>query len=169
METAAKTAPADGPHVLAGLFDLQSEICRMAGGARQRILIYDGQLNPAVYEQPCMVEAMKQLAIRHAGTHVQILLADTERLRKGGHRLLTLVRRLPSAIEIRLRAEQFSGDLRSFMLVDDADSIYYPVWHDLRDGVAESGNRFRVRELAQDFTRIWEQSAVDPGLRQLSV
>ncbi len=169
METSAKTESNDRPHVLAGLSDLQAEICRMAGGARRRILIYDGQLNPAVYEQPCMVEALKQLAIRHAGTHVQILLADTERLRKGGHRLLTLARRLPSTIEIRLRAEQFSGDLRSFMLVDDADSIYYSVWHELRDGVAESGNRFRVRELAQDFMQAWEQSAADPGLRQLLV
>ena len=124
--------------VLSGLSELQAGSCRMAAGARQRIFIYDWQLNRSVYDQECLVEAVKQLAIRHGNTHVQILLADTENIRLGGYRMLDLARRLPSAIEIRLRAEQFAGDLRSFMLVDDASYVYCPVWHDLNASLAES-------------------------------
>lgn len=169
METEINTEATRGAHVLGGLSDLQVETCRMAGEARQRILIYDWQLSRSVYEQSCFIEATKQLAIRHANTYVQILLGDTESLRVGGHRLLSLARRLPSAIEIRLRAEQFTQDLRGFMLVDDTSYVYYPVWHDLNEVMAEHGNRFRVRGLAADFTRAWEQSAADPRLRQLSI
>jgi len=169
MENDTNTEPVRGAHVLGGLSDLQAESCRMAAEARQRILIYDWQLSRSVYEQGCFIEAVKQLAIRHANTYVQILLADTELLRLGGHRLLSLARRLPSAIEIRLRSEQFAEDSRGFMLVDDSCYIYYAVWHDLNEVVAEDGNRFRVRGLAADFTRAWEQSAADPRLRQLSI
>lgn len=155
--------------VLRGLSEVQAGACRMAAAARQRIFIYDWQLDRSVYDQECLVEAVKQLAVRHADTHVRILLADTGPLRLGGYRMLELARRLPSAIEIRLRAEQFAGDLRSFMLVDDASYIYCPVWHDLNASIAEEGDRYRVRELAAEFTRAWEQSAEDPGLRQLSI
>ncbi len=169
METDINTQQTHGAHVLRGLSELQAGSCRMAAEARQRILIYDWQLNRSVYEQDCLIEAVKQLAIRHANTYVQILLADTERLRVGGYRMLDLARRLSSSIEIRLRAEQFADDLRGFMLVDDASYIYYPVWHDLNDSIAEDGNRFRVRELAIEFTRAWEQSEADPRLRQLSI
>jgi hypothetical protein len=169
METDITTRQAGGAHVLRGVSELQAGSCRIAAGARKRMLIYDWQLNRSVYEQECLVEAVKQLAIRHANTYVRILLADTENIRLGGYRMLDLSRRLPSAIEIRLRAEQFSGDLRSFMLVDDASYVYCPVWHDLNASIAEQGNRYRVQELAAEFTRAWEQSATDPRLRQLSI
>ena len=169
MATDIDTKKAPGAQVLSGLSELQAGACRMAAGARQRIFIYDWQLDRSVYDQECLVEAVKQLVIRHANTHVRILLADTEPLRLGGYRMLELARRLPSAIEIRLRAEQFAGDLRSFMLVDDAGYVYCPVWHDLNASIAEDGNRYRVRELAAEFTRAWEQSAEDPGLRQLPI
>ena len=132
-------------------------------------MIYDWQLNPSVYDQECMLEAARQLAIRHANTYIRILLGDTEPIRAGGSRMLDLVRRLPSSMEIRLRAGQFLGDQRSFMLVDDTSCVYSPVWHDLTASVVEEGNRYRVQELAAEFTRIWEQSAADPGLRQLSI
>ncbi len=169
METDIDTDRTRGAHVLRGLADLQAESCRMAGDARQRILIYDWHLCGPVYEQNCFVESVKQLAIRHVNTHVQILLADTEQIRLGGHRLLNLARRLPSAIEIYLRAEQFAQDMRGFMLVDDSGHIYYPVWHDLNDVVIEDRNRFRVRQLAAEFAHAWELSAPDPRLRQLSI
>lgn len=169
MATDADTKQVGGAHVLRGLSELQVASCRIAAGARKRILIYDWQLNRSVYDQECMLEAAKQLAIRHANTYVQILLADTEPIKLGGCRMLDLVRRLPSSMEIRLRAEQFAGDLRSFMLVDDTNYVYCQVWHDLNASIVEEGNRYRVQELAAEFSRIWEQSTADPRLRQLSI
>ena len=169
MATDADTKQVGGAQVLRSLSELQAGSCRIAAGARKRILIYDWQLNRLIYDQECMLEAAKQLAIRHANTYVRIMLADTEPIRQGGCRMLDIVRRLPSSMEIRLRAEPFSGDLRSFMLVDDTSYVYCQVWHDLNASVVEEGNRYRVQELAAEFTRIWEQSTTDPRLRQLSI
>ena len=169
METDASMSPAPGVQVLKGLSELQDACCRLAAGARRRILIYDWQLNPSVYDQGCLVEAAKQLAIGHADAQVRILLADTEPVRLGSYRMLELARRLPSKIAIRLRAGEFVEDLRSFMLVDEGSYVYWPVWHDLNASIAEQHNRHKVLKLAADFTRAWEQSAEDPGLRQLSI
>lgn len=167
MEVDFNTNSASGPQVLRGVSGLQDACCRLAAGARRRILIYDWQLNRLVYDQECLIMAVKQLAASQADTHVRILLADTWPIRLGGYRMLDLARRLPSTIEIRLRADQFAGDLRSFMLVDDGISVYWPVWHDLNDSIAEEQNRHRVRKLAAEFTKAWEQSAPDPALRHL--
>lgn len=169
MTADAETKRVDGSHLLRGLSELQAGSCRIAAGARKRILIYDWQLNPSVYDKECMLEAARQLAIRHANTYIRILLGDTEPIRADGSRMLDLVRRLPSSMEIRLRAEQLAGDLRSYMLVDDTSCVYCQVWHDLNACMLEEGNPFRVRELAAEFSRAWEQSAADPGLRQLSI
>lgn len=169
MATDVGTRHIGGGHVLSGLSGLQAASCRIAAGAGKRILIYDWQLNREVYDQECMLEAARQLAIRHANTHVRILLGDTESISLGGCRMLDLVRRLPSSMEIRLRAEQFLNDLRSFMLVDDASYVYCQIWHDPGASVAEEGNRYRVQELAAEFSRIWDQSTADPRLRQLSI
>lgn len=152
---------------LEGAEALQLHSCHMAGQCRRRLLIYGQHLNPAIYNRGCFIEAVRRLAIRHPGTRVRILVADTTELVKGTHRLLLLAQDLTSSIAIRRRSEEYQGDPRSFMLVDEEGYLLRNLWHDLNNVRGSYSARPVVRRLAEEFQRIWDCSESDPGLRRL--
>ena len=158
-----------GAHAIEGATDLQAASCHMATQCRRRLLIYTQRLSHPTYDQQCFVDAVKALAIGHGRAYVRILLADTEPLRQNSHRLLMLGQRLSSSIAFRLRAADYAGDTRSFMLADEGGYILRPKWYDLHDIKLDYDDRLQVRKLEEEFLEIWEQSEPDPELRRLSI
>ncbi|BAO43946.1 DUF7931 domain-containing protein [Thiolapillus brandeum] len=154
---------------VAGLNEMRGHSCAMAAASRRRLLIYSHRLNPEIYGQSCFTEAVRQLVIRHAHTRIRILVADTTNLVRGGHGLVRLAQDMTSSMEIRRIAPEFEGDLRSFMLADEYGYILRNLWHDLNNGRADYYDPPRVRNLAEEFMLIWEQSEADPALRRLSL
>ncbi len=152
---------------LEGLEALQAHSCHMASQCRRHLLIYSHRLDPNIYDRACFIEAVRQLVIRHPGTRVQILVADTTALARGGHRLIRLAQDLPSSIDIRRRNEEYEDDMRSFLLADEAGYLLRNLWHDLNSVKGDYYARPVVRGLAGEFQRIWERSGADPGLRRL--
>ncbi|WP_456372557.1 DUF7931 domain-containing protein [Thiolapillus sp.] len=152
-----------------GLESLRRHSCLMAEACRRRLLIYSHRLNAEIYSQPCFAEAVRGLVIRHANTRIRILVADTTELGRGGHRLLRFAQDLASSVEIRRRAVEFDGDLRSFMLADENGYTLRNLWHDLNNARADYHDPPRVRNLAEEFMQVWEQSEPDPNLRRLSI
>ncbi len=152
-----------------GLEGLRRHSCIMAEACRRRLLIYSHRLNSEIYNQPCFVEAVRKLIIRHANTHIRILVTDTSELGRGGHRLVRFAQDMASSVEIRRRAAEFDSDLRSFMLADEDGYILRNLWHDLNNARADYHDPPRVRNLAEEFMQAWEQSEPDPALRRLSI
>lgn len=165
----ASLGETSGDYSLSGLGEIQTASCNMAEQCHRRLIVYAHRLNRDIYEQPCFLEAVKLLAIRHPNTRIQILIADIEQMRVSGHRLLDLGRKLSSSIEMRVRTEQFAHDLRSFMLADDCGFLLRPIWYDLNNASLSFRDRYRVKNLAEEFLTIWEQSELDPALRQLNI
>ncbi len=154
---------------LEGLEALQAHSCHMAEQCRRRLLIYSNRLNPHLYNTGCFIEAVRQLVIRHPSTQVEILVADTTALVKGGHRLPRLAQDLPSSITIRRRNEEYESDMRSFLLADEAGYLLRNLWHDMNSVRGDYAARPVVRNLADEFQRIWDRSEADPGLRRLNL
>ncbi|HID46239.1 MAG TPA: hypothetical protein EYP34_10850 [Chromatiaceae bacterium] len=154
---------------IGGFEDLKAHSCHMAAACCRRLDISAHRLNPGIYNQPCFEEAVRQLIIRHASTRIRILVADTEELARGGSRLVQLAQSMPGSMEIRRRAEAFSGDQRSFMLADAAGFILRNLWNDLNNARLDYNSPYTVRNLHDEFLGMWEQSEPDPGLRRLSV
>ncbi|WP_456379771.1 DUF7931 domain-containing protein [Thiolapillus sp.] len=152
-----------------GLGALRKHSCQMAAQCRRRLVIYSFRLNPEIYNQPCFVEAVRQLIIRHARTRIQILVAETDELGRGGSGLVQLAQDLASSVEIRRRAEEFRGSQRSFMLADDCGYILRNLWSDLGNVRLDYNAPYVVRGLMDDFLLEWEQSEADPSLRRLSI
>lgn len=152
-----------------GLNGLQAHCCQMASQSRRRLLIYTQRLNPAIYDQRCFLDAVRSLVIRHANTRIQILVADTAQLGKGGHRLIELARDMTSSIAIRRRAEEFSGDERSFMIADQSGYLLRNLWYDLNGARGDYCDRPQSDRLAGEFVRVWERSEPDPALRRLAL
>ncbi|WP_457669275.1 DUF7931 domain-containing protein [Thiolapillus sp.] len=151
------------------LDDLKKHSCDMAGQCRRQLLVYTHRLNPAIYNQVCFVDAVRQLIIRHANTRIRILVTDTEELARGGSRLVQLAQAMPSSMEIRRRAEEFSGDQRSFLLADHSGFILRNLWNELNNARLDYNSPYSVRNLADEFMTAWEQSEPDPALRRLSL
>ncbi len=158
-----------GELAVAGLKDIRRHSCAMAGACRRRLLIYTHRLNPEIYSQSCFLEAVRQLVILHASTRIRILVADTTELARGGHHLLRLAQDMTSSVEVRRRAPEFDGDMRSFMLADENGYIQRNLWYDLNNARANYYDPPRVRSLAEEFMLAWEQSEADPALRRLSL
>ncbi len=152
-----------------GLGALREHSCQMAAQCRRRLMIYSFRLNPEIYNQPCFVEAVRQLIIRHARTRIQILVAETDELGRGGGGLVQLAQDMASSVEIRRRAEEFRSRQRSFMLADDCGYILRNLWSDLNNVRFDYHAPYVVRGLADDFLLEWEQSEADPSLRRLSI
>jgi len=156
-----------GELALRGLEAVKEHSCRMAGQSRRRLLVYSHGLDARIYGQPCFIEAARQLVIRHPTTRLEILVADTSELVQGGHRLLLLAQDLTSSIAIRRRNEEYEGDTRSFLLVDDRGYLLRNLWYDFDNVRADYSSRPVVQRLADEFRRIWDRSSVDPALRRL--
>lgn len=152
-----------------GLDELRRHSCRMAGSCRRRLRIYSRGLNAEIYNQSCFVEALRQLIIRHANTRIHLLVAETGELARGGSQLVQLAQDMSSSMEIRRRADEFSSDQRSYMLADGSGYILRNLWNDLNNVRLDYNNPQMVRNLGEDFLRVWEQSEPDPALRRLSI
>jgi len=152
-----------------GLGALRKHSCRMAAQCRRRLMIYSFRLNPGIYNQPCFVEAVRQLIIRHARTRILILVAETDELGRGGSGLVQLAQERASSVEIRRRAEEFRNQQRSFLLADDCGYILRNLWSDLGNARLDYNAPYVVRSLMDDFLLEWEQSEADPSLRRLSI
>ncbi len=152
---------------LSGLEALQFHACRMAAQARRRLIIASHHLDDRIHGRSCFIEAVRQLAIRHPFTRIEILVGDTQRLARQGSRLLPLAQDLASSVSIRCRDSEDENDERSFLLVDDCGYLLRNRWHDLRDIQGDYDNRGRVRRLEREFRRMWERSHEDPALRRL--
>jgi hypothetical protein len=141
----------------------------LAEQGKNRLLIYSHSLRHLIYDHTSFIESVKNLAIRSNRSVVRILLVDAASIKAQGHRLVYLAQRLPSTIEIRIRPLEEESDLRSFMLVDDAGYVMRGRWHDIHASEADFCDRPKVRNLAREFGNIWEHSAIDSSLRQLSI
>ncbi len=147
--------------------DLADHCCCMTAQCRRRIRIYTHRLNPLFYEQGCFVEAVRRLLVDCPYAQVQLLIADVDWLGRSSHRLLDLAQQMTSKIELRQRAEAFSGDQRSFMLIDDRAYILRAFWGDLEDARVSYADGARARELGGDFSKAWEISPPASALRRL--
>lgn len=157
------------PLGLSGLEELRRHSCRMAQSCRRQLRVYTHGLNAEIYNQAGFVEAVRQLAIRHANTRIMLLVTDTGKLARGGNRLVQLAQDMPSSLEIRKRSEEFNGDQRSYLLADECGYILRNLWNNLNNARLDYNSPYSVRKLGDDFLRAWEQSEPDPALRRLSI
>ncbi|HDK37573.1 MAG TPA: hypothetical protein ENG92_00960 [Thiolapillus brandeum] len=149
--------------------DLKLHSCHMAASCQRKLRIFSHRLNPEIYNQPCFIEAVRQLAIRYANTRIQLLVADTVELARGGHRLVQLTQAMPSSLEIRKRADEFRAEQRSFLLADDCGYILRDLWSDPANVQLDYNAPYKVRNLGDDFLHMWDRSEPDPALRRLAI
>jgi hypothetical protein len=136
------------------------------GQARQRVWLYDRFLEYDLYDRARLRELLSALARQHRLSEVRILIHDDKPLVKRRHRLVELMRRLPSHVSIRIINDKIPSEDRPFLLAD-RDGVICRHDFDKPAGFAHFADGGRVRLLEEAFQRMWDAGRNSVELRQL--
>ena len=138
----------------------------LASQARRTFDLFTRDLEPRLYDREPFYQALRQLAISSRNAEVRILIMDSNRIVKEGHRLINLGRRLSTYFQFRKVAEDYQDLPYSFLVADGRGYLYRSLAVQY-NGEADFNNPYRSKELAREFEEIWQHSQPDPNLRQL--
>lgn len=147
-----------------------SEACRMAAVSMARqaarsVEIVSRNLDPHMYDNADFCDAVTQLVIGSRRARVRALLRDTNRVVKGGHRLVPLAQRLASFIELRVPAQEHDEYNAAFLIVDGTGVIYRRLSDRFEASVNFNDPRF-AGELGRQFEEMWQTAVPDINLRR---
>lgn len=144
--------------------ELRAHALALAQQAQRTLCIFTPDLEPWLYDSAAMREACCRLLLARPQNQVRILLRDSGRAVREGHRLLTLARRLPSNMQIRkLRPDQPAEEV-AFLLADDRGLLLRPELEQYA-GYALYNDPARTHQRQAQFDQAWAYSALDPDLR----
>ncbi len=132
--------------------------------ARRSLCLYSSDLEPWLYNHSSIQEACTRFLLAHPRNHLRILLRDSGRAVKEGHRLLNLSRRLSSNCQIRKLHPDYPNEECAFLIADDCGLL-------LRPELDQYAGHARYRDVAQvrlrqaQFDQAWNTSTLDPDLR----
>lgn len=128
--------------------------------------IISRHLDPAIFDTPDFIDAIKNLSIASKFTKIRILIKDSDPMTKSGHRLIDLIQQLTSSIEVRKISEEYKSYGEAFTLFD-GKAVIYLRHSDRYEGLANFNRPRLATELSNFFNEVWEHSAPDANLRRL--
>jgi len=154
--------------ILQGREPLQQASESIAQQAKYCLDIFTHDLDKPVYDQAGFLDAVKRLALQCRGIGIRVLLQDSERARREGHRLIDLSRRLTSRMEIRRPHADYIDHPENFII---ADRIGYIRRRAVgrHQGEAIFCHPIESKLLTNFFSEVWERSEQESSLRRLYI
>lgn len=148
--------------------EFRNVILEMAAQARQYIRIYSPVLSHDLFDDKQLQTICSRLARRNRYTRIEILVFDPHRIIKNGHALLSIARKLPSSISIKVVDPDMRQQNHEYVVVDGEGYVYRGE-HDSYEGTAAFLDITECNRLGRQFTACWESGLLDPNLRQLRI
>lgn len=137
--------------------------------ARRQLWIYSRDLDPGVFDQAPVVDALRAMAIRTPGAQVQILLQAPDVPQRTRAPLVALAQRLSSVFQFRAVEDPvdlaFAG---AYIATDGGGWVHRTLGHRF-DGEWSCRDAPRARQLAAQFKPVWERSRPCTELRALGL
>lgn len=146
--------------------DNQTLATALVQQARRSLEIFSRDLEADIYDRPAFVDAVKTLALQGSQARIRILLQDADPVVRDGHRLVEMMRRLSSYIEIRQPHYDYREYNESFLIADGSGLLHRRV-ADRYEGTAGFHLPPRARELGNFFDEVWLRSESHSALRRL--
>ncbi|CAG7857283.1 hypothetical protein MCAMS1_02052 [biofilm metagenome] len=141
----------------------------LIGNARREIRIYSADLEPILYGQVDVVEALNQFAINSGGGNVMIIMQDTLAVRADPHPLIDLTQRLPSVFNLRTPVEPADLQYPSAYLINDRDGYLFRQQNSYYRGIWSPVMPSRNRQLMDDFDSVWHRCRPCTEFRALGI
>jgi hypothetical protein len=154
------------PETLAGRAAIQAMSLRLAEQARREVLMLTRDLDPAYYDRPEFIEALRRLALSAPRPPIRILVREARAAVARGNRLIALARQLTSAVAIRRLGENDRDRPDAFLVADATGYCRRPI-AEVHEAVASLDTPREARLLRAEFESLWEQADEDTELRRL--
>ena len=156
------------PRPLDGARDFSEALQELLGTARRQVQIYSQQLARPLYHDAQVVQLLSDFARSSRYARLQILIADSEPMLRQPHRLLPLIQRLGSRIELKKLPPANETRLFEFALADNGQYLRCED-SDLWRGHYHAENAAQVRKLRDVFVQAWTYAQPDPNLQRLVI
>jgi len=140
----------------------------LAQQARTTLDIVSRDFDKHIFDTSEFYEAVKTLATSNRKARIRILISDSEKVIKYGHRLLELARRLTSYIDIKVQGKSFKDFNESWLVADETAWLRQP-HADRYEAEINFSDARRLREVLKDFDTMWNEATHDQNLRRLSL
>ena len=141
---------------------------RVAALARRSLALFTRDLEPQLYNEELFLAEVRRIAISGRYARVRVLVQDSARAVREGHRLVELARRLSSFIEIRKPHADHASLIETFLVADER-ALLYRKEADRFEGYADLDAPAEARRLLRTFDEIWGRATPDPELRRLGL
>lgn len=148
--------------------DNRAVVIALARQAKRSIDIFTHDLDKRVFDDRDFVEAVKHMIIGHSRAQLRVIIQDSTRAAKQGHRLFNLGQEITSKIKFHKPDDEFLSHGETYLLVDGT-GLLLRRQHERYNGIANFNDPKRVRKLQAQFERAWEGSEPDAYLRRLSI
>lgn len=158
-----------GPTPVENLASAIASVCAVTTQARRTLRLYSRQLDPGLFDNTLVLEALRRFSTQLHGGEIQVLLQDAGTPQRALAPLLTLAQRLPSVFAFREVQENVDRAYASAFFANDISGYYFrPLGHRF-EGEADLDSAGRARQLRDDFSRVWERSRPCTELRALGI
>jgi hypothetical protein len=136
--------------------------------ARRQLNLLTYDLEPQVYNEESFIEAVTAVATSGRYARVRVMVQDSRRAVREGHRLIELARRLSSFISVHRPHAADAKIIETYLLADEI-ALLYRTQADRYEGFAETDDPFETRQRLREFEDIWGRSSPDPEMRRLGI
>jgi len=138
----------------------------LISGVQRMVDILTPDLEPHIYDQADFLDSLTRPQLGQCRAKLRVLVRDSQRAVKDGHRLIELTRQLSSYMQIRKVARDYADFTQAFLLADNYGVLRRPLAERFEGSVCFK-DPLEVRRLRRLFDEIWDRSEPDPDLRRL--
>lgn len=135
---------------------------------KQKLAIISQELDPLVYDQADLIEAMRQLTLKGRNVEIRIIVFEPELIVRKGHKLIDLAGKVSSFIEMRKVANEYKSFNEAVLIADNSGYLYRESTERYRGKLNFNGRR-ESKHLLGAFNTMWETSKQDPNLRRVHI
>jgi hypothetical protein len=151
--------PAPGEPLLAGNpGQLAAARLALLAQARRQVDIRLPRLDGSLYASLEELGELRRLATSGRGAQIRLLLGDPAAALRDGHRLILLMQRLPSAIQVRVPVDEIDLGNPSSSLLTDVGGYLFQADAERPQGRAALADRPGWAPLRQQFDEMWERA-----------
>ena len=135
---------------------------------KQKLAIISQELDPLVYDQADLVEAMRQLALKSRNVEIRIIVFEPELIVRKGHKLVDLAGKVSSFIEMRKIATEYKSFNESILIADNSGYLYQESTERYKGKLNFNGRR-ESKHLLDAFNMMWNTAKPDANLRRMHI
>lgn len=159
----------DGPMAAETLTAALAATTGLLCAARRQVLIYTRALDPTLFDNAAVLDALRRFATARHDKRVHVLMQDPASANAGSSAMLRLAQRLPSVFRFRAVSDPVDASFASVYVVGDDAYYFRPTVHRFDDGETWLSGAARSRQLEREFAQIWERSALWNEPRALGI